>query len=270
MRDVTCPTRQLIYWQPPHPGEPSLLQTTPTSRILSSNARPISSSTSNPASLKRTQLLSDKMPISAGTKVSDPNAVKSEGAGIVTNDSLAAESAKGSGAFGAGNSKAGVHEQPSSGTTTNNTNISGASVLGAASTAEAREAEAEWSETAQLNAGRSLGKEGGVGPTYNTTGATGGAAESAGAAPTYANVDLYNEGGKPKGKNLTEEEGFTGSEANASFNSEIGSKNDPGRAAEQKFQRNAVQSAQDSATGPRQQNIDPKNDFSVLGGETSA
>ncbi|KAK7544805.1 uncharacterized protein J3D65DRAFT_610816 [Phyllosticta citribraziliensis] len=209
------------------------------------------------------------MPISAGTKVNDPNAVKSEGAGIVTNDSLAAESAQGSGAFAAGNSKAGVYEQPSSSTTTNNTNTSGATVLGAAPTADAREAEAEWGETAQLNAGRSLGKEGGVGPTYNTTGATGGSAESAGPAPTYANVDLYQSGGKPKGNNL-QEGGFESTAPNASFNNEIGTKNDPGRAAELKFQRNAVQSAQDSATGPRQQNVDPKNDFGVLGGDTSA
>ncbi|KAK7517228.1 uncharacterized protein IWZ02DRAFT_457582 [Phyllosticta citriasiana] len=209
------------------------------------------------------------MPASAGTKVNDPNAVKSEGAGVVTNDSLAAESAKGSGAFAAGNSKAGVYEQPSSSTTTNNTNTSGATVLGAAPTADAREAEAGWSETAQLNAGQSLGKEGGVGPTYNTTGATGGSAESAGPAPTYANVDLYQSGGKPKGSNL-QEGGFDGSEPNASFNSEIGTKNDPGRSAENGFQRNAVQSAQDSATGPRQQNIDPKNDFGVLGSERSA
>lgn len=39
---------------------------------------------------------------------------------------------------------------------------------------------------------------------------------------------------KPKGKNL-QEGGFSSDAPNSSFNSDIGSRNDPGRAAEQSF-----------------------------------
>ncbi|KAL6715570.1 hypothetical protein ACLMJK_006531 [Lecanora helva] len=56
--------------------------------------------------------------------------------------------------------------------------------------------------------------------------------------------------GKPKGKNITEGGFEQGDEQNASFNSEIGSKDDPGRRAENDFQR-MTQSASGS-TAPRQ------------------
>lgn len=49
--------------------------------------------------------------------------------------------------------------------------------------------------------------------------------------------------GKPKGKNITEG-GFESDDTkNASFNSDIGDKNDPGRAAEEQFQTAAQTSA---------------------------
>ena len=75
---------------------------------------------------------------------------------------------------------------------------------------------------------------------------------SAGTAPSYVScVQSYPaQTGKPKGKNITEG-GFDDDPSNnASFTSEIGSENDPGRAAEQKFQ-NTTQGATGN-TGPNQ------------------
>jgi len=76
------------------------------------------------------------------------------------------------------------------------------------------------------------------------------------------------DGGKPKGKNITE----GGSEAydrrNASFNQEIGGKNDPGRLAEAKFSK-------DNATGgsagfPKQKGDTGENTFDALNRESFA
>jgi hypothetical protein len=92
-----------------------------------------------------------------------------ESVGVVTSDSLAGESLKEGGAFGEGNPHAAASKQPSAGTTTNNTDTSGATVLPPAVDAESREAQEGWSENAQLNAGKGLGKDAGVGPTYNAT-----------------------------------------------------------------------------------------------------
>ena len=71
-------------------------------------------------------------------------------------------------------------------------------------------------------------------------------------APSYvSSVQLQPaQTGKPKGKNITEG-GFDDDPSNnASFNSDIGSQNDPGRRAENEMQRK-MQSAS-GATGPRQ------------------
>ena len=59
--------------------------------------------------------------------------------------------------------------------------------------------------------------------------------------------------GKPKGKNITEGGFDSDPSNNASFNSEIGTENDPGRVAEQTFQ-NTTQSASGGA-GPRQKMV---------------
>ncbi|KAF2262859.1 hypothetical protein CC78DRAFT_569490 [Lojkania enalia] len=216
------------------------------------------------------------MPSSAGQKVTtDPRSKQElpEAVGVVTSDSLAAESLKGPGSFGEGNLHAAASKQPSDSTTTNTTDTSSATKLPAAPDAEAREAQQGWSETSQLNAGKGLGKETGVGPTYATTGAsmgsTGSGFNSMGStgsasigpgqgvtAPTgsYAgSAELARDPGefKPKGKNITEG-GFDSSNPNASFNNDIGGKNDPGRVAEHQFQKEAAQSAYDAAGGPRQ------------------
>ena len=74
----------------------------------------------------------------------------------------------------------------------------------------------------------------------------------AGSAPGYvASVTSEaNQSGKPKGKNITEGGFDDDPKNNASFNSEIGSENDPGRKAEVDLQK-VTQSAS-GATGPRQ------------------
>ncbi|KAK0659580.1 hypothetical protein DIS24_g3833 [Lasiodiplodia hormozganensis] len=195
------------------------------------------------------------MPSSAGQKVTDPTANPiAEGTGIVTSDSLAAESLKGDGSFAAGSSKAGVSAQSSTGTTTNTTDTSAARTLHSAADAESRDAQQEWSEQAQLNAGSGLS---GKGPTYNTTTSS----SNAGIAPTaYSASQLHEQ--KPKGANLTEGD-FSSYAPNASFNSEIGSKNDPGRIAEQKFQRSAQQSGLDAAQ-PKDKGDTGDQPYSVL------
>lgn len=77
------------------------------------------------------------------------------------------------------------------------------------------------------------------------------------------------DGGLPKGKNLTEG-GFESEDGtNASFTSEIGSKNDPGRLAEEKFQRGNADAA-NVAGMPRQQGGTGDNSFDALGEETSS
>lgn len=157
---------------------------------------------------------------------------------------------KNDGSFGAGNPKAAASKQPSSSTTTNTTDTSGARELAPAPDAEAREAQEGWSESASLNAGKGLGKEAGVGPTYNTSGketfsatrgnetgsSTGVTGGYAGAAESAQDPGVF----KPKGNNINEG-GFPKDSQNASFNNaEIGSKDDPGRVAEQNFaQKNA-------------------------------
>ena len=93
---------------------------------------------------------------------------------MVTSDSLAAESIQEGGSFGANSDARGRSAQPSYSTTTNTTDVSGATRLEPAPDAEARQASEEWSESSQLNAGAELGKESGVGPTYNTGGTLGG------------------------------------------------------------------------------------------------
>lgn len=92
-------------------------------------------------------------------------------------------------------------------------------------------------------------------------------ASSAGVAPNYV-VSQYVNGGLPKGKNLTEG-GFTDDDGkNASFTSEIGSKDDPGRLAEEKFQRENADVAENAGM-PRQQGVTGDNSFDTLG-DTSA
>jgi hypothetical protein len=169
----------------------------------------------------------------------------------VTSDSLAAESLKGDGDFGAGNPKAAASKQPSASSNTNNTDTSNATKLDAAVDAQAREAKDGWSEEQSLKAGKGLGKESGVGPTYNTIGSsvnssgdtrgvsTGSQVGADGVqgniAPTAAYAQPHHVGG-PKGANLTEDPNLHGKTAFG----EIGTKQDPGRVAETDLAKKAA------------------------------
>lgn len=76
-------------------------------------------------------------------------------------------------------------------------------------------------------------------------------------APTYVEPVIDGAGfagsAKPKGKNLHEGGFDEGDDKNASFNSDIGTEDDPGRAAENKFSREVAESGHDAGRGPRQQ-----------------
>ncbi|KAH7132236.1 hypothetical protein B0J11DRAFT_521181 [Dendryphion nanum] len=223
---------------------------------------------------------------SKGQKVTtDPrsNQAIHEGVGVVTSDSLAAESLKGSGSFGEGNPHAAASKQPSKSTTTNTTDTSGATTLPPAVDAEAREAQQGWSETRQLNAATGLGKNAGVGPTYNTPGATtsatGGLPSTGAAGSTAVPLGGGVSGGyagaadsaraagelKPKGVNL-QEGGFDGA---TRPNPEIGSKNDPGRAAESKFQLSNAQPG-GATGGGRQGEVTGNSVYDKLNNEENA
>jgi hypothetical protein len=170
----------------------------------------------------------------------------------VTSDSLAAESLQGSGSFGEGNPKAAASKQPSASTTTNTTDTSNARKLDPAVDAEARDAASGWSEQRQLSAGSGLGlgKESGVGPTYNKVGGATGYGTST--EPPSANVEeiaggyagaadkVREEEGafKMKGKNVTEDPELSGK---TEFGA-VGTSKDPSRQAELDFAKKAAAS----------------------------
>lgn len=172
--------------------------------------------------------------------------------GIVTSDSLAGESLQGDGHFGEGNPKAAASSQPSAGSTTANTDTSGARKIDAAVDAEARDAASGWSEQQQLSAGSGLGlgKEHGVGPTYNKVGGATGHGTSTQAPSAHveevqggfagaADPVLEKEGafGMP-GKNVTEDPNLTGKREFGA----IGTNKDPARQAELDFAKKAAAS----------------------------
>ncbi|KAI9802979.1 MAG: hypothetical protein M1825_002212 [Sarcosagium campestre] len=104
----------------------------------------------------------------------------------------------------------------------------------------------------------------------NTTGRSGddsgSTPQNVDVAPGYIHKNFLEQ--KPKGTNL-QEGGFESDDTkNASFNSEIGSEQDPGRAAENKFQRRAAESGPDAGgSGPRQKNITGDTHYDSLGSE---
>ncbi|KAJ5167082.1 uncharacterized protein N7482_005863 [Penicillium canariense] len=86
----------------------------------------------------------------------------------------------------------------------------------------------------------------------------------AGQAPSYINeVTGAYQGQKPKGKNLKEGGFSSDDDKNASFTSEIGSEMDPGRAAENKFQRTMAESGIDVGR-PRQKGVDNQTVYQAL------
>jgi len=212
---------------------------------------------------------------SHGTKVTDPNAPSlEEGAGPVASDSLAAESTRAGGGFSENRNSEPQGVQGANSTFAN-ANTSGATRLDPASDAEARLAQEDWEEERKLGAGANSypaaagGQSKGL-AVENTEGSyeTGGASSAAGTAPSYVNSQFEDQAG-PHGKNLTEG-GFESNDSkNASFNQEIGTKNDPGRLAEEKMQRSNADAAGDAAM-PRQQGVTGGNEYDALGGDAPA
>ena len=140
------------------------------------------------------------------TKASDSQAKpKLEGAGIITSDSLAAESLNSGGDFGS-TTNAAAMSVPSSSSTANTPDTSAATVLAPAVDAEARQATEAWDADRELDAGRTK------------------------APPAAAKLD------GPKGRDL-DGDGIVGNPPNASFTTEIGTRKDPGRVAVQDILR---------------------------------
>lgn len=111
------------------------------------------------------------------------------------------------------------------------------------------------------------GSTGGTGSSADVGGGDAGAradVHQGDTAPTYVHP-AHATGGKPKGKNLTEG-GFDDDDVskNASFNSDIGDENDPGRAAENKFARENAESGADAGGGPRQKGVSGDGQYDVL------
>ncbi|QIW94886.1 hypothetical protein AMS68_000404 [Peltaster fructicola] len=190
----------------------------------------------------------------SGTKVTtDPRSQqepKHENPGAVTSDSLAGESIRDGGSFAANSSSRGVLDQPSSSTTTNTTDTSNATKLNPAHSRADRADGIRAHDRAEGFGGAGV-------PSLNS-GPFNAASVRSKAAPAS----------QPKGDNLQEGGEITGSEPNASFNNDIGGKNDPGRVAVQKIVNEA--GAAGGATGPSQTELDTNTPYDALGGSTSA
>ncbi|KAI9759509.1 MAG: hypothetical protein M4579_002268 [Chaenotheca gracillima] len=234
------------------------------------------------------------MSSSAGTKVtSDPERYQNptkEGPGAITSDSLAADSSRSGGAFSE-NRNAEPQGVSSHSTTSNNTNTSGATTLPPAPDAETRQNAVDENTAGNAKGSAGLkyaegaggqgnfagqhsaeyGYSGGPTSAKQTQQPGGSGSSNIAPGPTYVGADVTGQprDAKPKGKNLTEG-GFSSDDPNASFNNEIGTKNDPGRLAEGVFQRSVAESGPDAGGGPRQKGVDGNQPFDVLGSDNQA
>ncbi|KAK4546796.1 hypothetical protein LTR36_001528 [Oleoguttula mirabilis] len=218
------------------------------------------------------------MSSSTGTKVTSTSAnPKHENPGIVTSDSLAGESLNAGGAFAADSDARGAMAQPSASTTTNNTETSGATTLEAAPSAAARGgAQEEGGSERKLGGGNGSGSAAGGSTTYTSFatggslgGTSGGSSSTTGGgsdentAPnsgsTTSSSNTGSDSTKPKGENITEG-GFSSEDPNASFTTDIGGQNDPGRAALGKM---AAAPAAGGA-GPRQDGVSGDGQYDAL------
>ena len=93
---------------------------------------------------------------------------------------------------------------------------------------------------------------------------------SADTAPSYVTNQSTANAGKPKGKNLTEG-GFDDDDGNnnASYTTDIGSENDPGRAAQQNFQKLNAATAGSNAR-PQEQGVFGEGTYDALETENEA
>lgn len=110
------------------------------------------------------------------------------------------------------------------------------------------------------------------GSSDDSAGAQSSSGSSAAAAPSYVSsvVSEAAKSGKPHGKNITEGGFDSDPSKNASFTSDIGGEEDPGRAAENQFQRQTLESGNDAAPGvPRQKGVSDDGQYDVLETEQS-
>src|SRR6266536_2126995 len=195
-------------------------------------------------------------------QVEDPRAPQIQGgAGPVADGSLAAESTRSGGQFSQ-NRNAEQDGLPGGST---------AERLRPAPDAEARMAKDEWTEE-RRHGNNATSYPDGLGGQDKSLGyentkmgydpSAMGTKVDVDNAPTYVNSQ-YFDAGKPKGKNITEGDFDSYPGKNASFNQEIGTRKDPGRLAERKFQRDNADSAYDAAM-PRQKGLSNDNDYNVL------
>ncbi|KAJ5771378.1 uncharacterized protein N7511_003429 [Penicillium nucicola] len=216
------------------------------------------------------------------TKVTnDPEATQNpigEPAGPITNDSLAADSVRQGGAFSQnrGAEPMGVSGSKS---TVNNTDTSAATTLPSVPVGGLRENREDQQKYPEALGGQGnfpgthgSGYVGGPSAAkhemginageYSAASGSGRSQYNAGQAPSYVNDvtgDIQHP--KPDGRNI-KEGGFHSNDAkNASFNSEIGTDQDPGREALNKFQRSNNDT---SSNGPRQKVAEGQTPYSAL------
>jgi hypothetical protein len=211
-----------------------------------------------------------------------------EGPGAIANDSLAAESVRSGGAFSQNRDSQPLDVSGSS-STFNNTNTSGATKLPKAPYADAREGPDRKERYPEALGGQgefpgahvpTTGYTGGStkakqdlglqGHQYNTDGGAKAAeasgsdgyksAYNGGTAPSYVLPVVENVGSTNakdiRGNNLREGGFDSNPNNNASFTSDIGSNKDPGRAAENKFQRTVAQSGYETGPHPAQTKVE--------------
>lgn len=217
----------------------------------------------------------------------------SEPSGPVVNDSLAAESATHGGAFSQnrGAEPLGVSGSQS---TLNNTDTSGATTLPSAPVGTAREnidGQEKYPEALDgqgdfpgahvpqtgyiggpTSAKKDLSTGCGKGLHHKADGAGADASGSGyhsqyngGQAPSYiSDVTGLPSNAKPKGKNLQEGGFDSDPKYNASFNNQIGNRQDPGRVGENNLLRRVAESGPDTAGGPRQKGVDNQHWYQPL------
>jgi len=124
-----------------------------------------------------------------------------------------------------------------------------------------------------LNTGLGQGKAAGRGPTWNIPdgSASNDTIQSANvnAAPSYADAGQQGteDEMRPKGRNVHEGD-FDDDAPNASFNNEIGTKNDPARFAEGQFEKRNARNAGDAGHA-RDMNTTDEGQFDALKEESA-
>jgi hypothetical protein len=179
--------------------------------------------------------------------------------GLVTSDSLAAESKSNGGTFGANNPHTGVSKQPSNSTTSNITDTSAAERLDPAPDAGSRNDDSNVQDTLD---------KGHVDPFTHKIMEDGTKRSSNdGNLETSKSEDFSNRREQmpnlARGSGEEDDDNFYDSAPNASFNNDIGGPNDPGRLAEEAFVRRNNQNAADSGRA-RDENLDSEGQYDKL------